>query len=478
MRSTVEREVKLRAGPEFGGIPFEGRELPEEVLTSTYYDTDDLRLADGRITLRRRTADDRDPVWQLKLPGDNDRLELEWPAPIDAVPGEVRDLLTAHTRGRPLSAVATLRTRRAGVMVQDAGIDVAEVVRDSVDVLDDGRPVGSFDEIEAELVDGDAAALGALERGLRDAGASDADGRPKLFHALDLRPPERPKRGKSRQARLAAALEEQYREILTNDPRTRLGDDPDALHDHRVAVRRLRAMLRAGRPLLDRQWADDLRRSLKQVGHDLAEVRDLDVLIEQLHADVDELEGPERAGGGRILERLDERRARTQTELSDALAGGAYVSMLNRLEHAVSEPMFSGSGSIVKTVVGEDRRARRKAGRLPKRPADSELHEVRKAVKRARYAAELAAALGLTGTGKYLKRAKHVQDVLGDHQDAVVAADVLRGLGTELADPDCDLAVTALVQRQDARRAAARAAFPKAWKRFDKRGRGLKRKIS
>jgi CHAD domain-containing protein len=140
--------------------------------------------------------------------------------------------------------------------------------------------------------------------------------------------------------------------------------------------------------------------------------------------------------------------------------------------------MFSGSGSIVKTVVGEDRRARRKAGRLPKRPADSELHEVRKAVKRARYAAELAAALGLTGTGKYLKRAKHVQDVLGDHQDAVVAADVLRGLGTELADPDCDLAVTALVQRQDARRAAARAAFPKAWKRFDKRGRGLKRKIS
>ncbi len=477
MRSTVEREVKLRAGAEFEGIPFEGRELPEEVLTSTYYDTDDLRLADGGITLRRRTADGTDPAWQLKLPGDNARLELEWPAPTDAVPAEVRELLMAHTRGRPLSAVATLRTRRTGVMVQDAGLDVAEVVRDSVDVLDDGRPVGSFDEIEAELVDGDAQALRALERGLRDAGASDADGRPKLFHALDLRTPKRPKRGKSRQTRLAAALEEQYREILTNDPRTRLGDDPDALHNHRVAVRRLRAMLRAGRPLLDRQWADDLRRSLKQAGRDLAEVRDLDVLIEQLRSDVDELEGPARAGGGRILERLDERRARAQTELSDALSGGAYVSMLNRLEHAVSEPMFSGSGSIAKTVIGEHRRARRKAGRLSKHPTDGELHEVRKAVKRARYAAELATALGLTGTGKYLKRAKHVQDVLGDHQDAVVAADVLRGLGTELADPDCDPAVAALVQRQDARRAAARAAFPKAWRRFDKRGRALKRRI-
>lgn len=70
MRSTVERELKLRAGAGFRGIPFEGRELPEEMLTSTYYDTDDLRLADGGITLRRRRGDDRDPVWQLKLPGD------------------------------------------------------------------------------------------------------------------------------------------------------------------------------------------------------------------------------------------------------------------------------------------------------------------------------------------------------------------------------------------------------------------------
>src|SRR4051794_1257734 len=101
MRSTVEREVKLRAGPEFEGIPFVGRDLAEEVLMSTYYDTDDLRLADGRITLRRRTADARDPAWQLKLPGDGDRLELEWPAATEAVPGEIRELVMAHTRGRP-----------------------------------------------------------------------------------------------------------------------------------------------------------------------------------------------------------------------------------------------------------------------------------------------------------------------------------------------------------------------------------------
>ena len=468
MRSTVERELKLGAGAEFAGIPFEGRELPEEVLTSTYFDTDDLRLAEGRITLRRRTAESREPAWQLKLPTGGDRLELEWPAPTEAVPAEVRDLLKARTRGAPLSAVATLRTRRSGVVVRGAGGDVAEVVRDSVEVLDGGRPVRVFDEIEAELVGGDAKALKQLERRLRDAGACDGDGRPKLFQALDLRPQERAPGGKSVRGRLAAALQEQYREILTHDPGTRLGDDPEALHDHRVAIRRLRAMLRAGRPMLDRTWADDLRRSLRDAGHALAQVRDLDVLLEQLRADVDELDGPERAGGARIVRILEERRERAQTDLSAALREPAYVSLLNRLEHAVKEPRFAGSGSLSKAVSKEHRRVRRKAGRLRRDPSDAELHDVRKAVKRARYAAELAAAVGVKGTGKYLKQAKAVQDVLGDHQDAVVAAAVLREVGSGPA-------VAALVARQDARRADARAAFPKAWKRFDKRGRRLKR---
>ena len=134
----------------------------------------------------------------------------------------------------------------------------------------------------------------------------------------------------------------------------------------------------------------------------------------------------------------------------------------------MKEPRFAGSGSLSKAVSKEHRRVRRKARRLPRDPSDAQLHDVRKAVKRARYAAELAAAVGVKGTGKYLKRAKAVQDVLGDHQDAVVAAAVLREVGSGPA-------VAALVARQDARRADARAAFPKAWKRFDKRGRRLKR---
>ena len=474
MKSTLEREVKLRPGERFAGIRLDGDPIAERVLISTYYDTVDLRLADGSITLRRRAGDDGDAVWQLKLPTGDNRLELEWPAPNDAVPEHVRRLLIAHTRGRPLSAVATLRTRRTGVTVREDGVGVADVVEDSVEVLHEDRPVRTFEEIEVELVSGDAKAIRRIEKRLRRAGADDPDGRPKLFQALDVSPGRRRRRPRGRRARLVAALQEQNREILTHDPATRLGDDPNALHDHRVAVRRLRAMLRAGRPLLDQRWADDLRQSWRTAGRALADVRDLDVLLTQVETDAQALDEPMRSGARDLLERLQTRRDQAHRELSDALCEAWYVSLLNRLERAVEAPRFAGSGSLSKELRKEHRRAQRHVRRLAKQPSDRDLHEVRKAVKRARYAAELGDAVGAKGTRKYIKRAKDIQDVLGDHQDAIVAANVLAELDREVTRPVAHMAAEALIDRQLARRAEARAAFPKAWARFDKRGRTLK----
>ena len=68
MKETLEREVKLRPGPRFSPAPLSGREIAEQTFTSSYYDTDDLRLAAGSITLRRRDLEGSDAVWQLKLP--------------------------------------------------------------------------------------------------------------------------------------------------------------------------------------------------------------------------------------------------------------------------------------------------------------------------------------------------------------------------------------------------------------------------
>jgi CHAD domain-containing protein len=469
MKAGVEREVKLRPGPGFRRVELEGRPIEARTLTSIYHDTHDLRLGQAGITLRLRLGE-ADAVWQVKLPHEAGRCELEWPAPDRRVPGEVATLLLAHTRGRPLQAVATLRTERSGVVVTDGGTDVAELTDDRVEVVEGDEVVDEFEEIEVELVDGDPKALGRLERLLLDAGARPSDAPPKVFRALGGRPARRrPAKAKGRRRVLSKALAAQYAELLAQDPGSRLGADPEALHDHRSAVRRLRALLRAGRPLLDRAWADDLRRSLKRAGRALAEARDLDVLIARVEDDRGRLSGSERAGAGDVRDVLRRRRERLQAELVARISEPWYISVLNRLEIAVADPRFSGSGSLRRGVRRDHRRARKIARALPESPTDAQLHALRRAVRNGRYSAELAQAGSIRKAGRYGKRAKALQGILGEHQDAVVAASILADVDRELTGPAAHAACAALIGMQAERQAAARSRVARGWKRLEAR---------
>src|SRR6185436_18168122 len=173
IKETVEREVKLRAGdafrlPELGGEAIEPREF-----VSTYHDTADHRLARRGITLRHRVENGKG-LWQLKLPHGNARLELEEPGAPTEPPEALSGLLAGHLRGVPLLPIARLRTHREGVRA-----DGAEVVHDTVAVLDHQRVTRSFEELEVELLDGDEKTLRRLEKALRRAGAADGETRPK-----------------------------------------------------------------------------------------------------------------------------------------------------------------------------------------------------------------------------------------------------------------------------------------------------------
>ncbi len=66
-----------------------------------------------------------------------------------------------------------------------------------------------------------------------------------------------------------------------------------------------------------------------------------------------------------------------------------------------------------------------------------------------------------------MRRAKKLQDVLGEHQDAVVAAERLRELAAG-ATPEQALAAGRLVEREEERRAKARKTWPKAWRKLRK----------
>jgi inorganic triphosphatase YgiF len=289
VKETLEREIKLTPDEGFVLPELGGRRLPTRVFISTYHDTPDLRLARNGVTFRHRVEDGAG-LWQLKLPREAARLELELPGPPARPPAELVGLLPAYLRGAALVPVARLRTRREGIRARGA-----EIVDDSVAVLEGQHVARRFREVEVELLDGDERTLRQLEKELRRAGAHATGAlQPKLYRALDLAgtvetrastkdtPP-----GEA----LGIAFENEYRALLTHDPGTRRGDDPEDLHQLRVATRRLRAFLRTARPLLEPEWAEPLREELGWLGGHLGPARDLDVMLIRFRDEVAALAG-------------------------------------------------------------------------------------------------------------------------------------------------------------------------------------------
>jgi len=458
MEALAEYERKLEAPegfelPDLGGEPLEPR-----VFTSVYYDTADRSLAQSGITLRRRTERGRS-VWQLKLPAGDARLELEEAGGPAGPPESMARLLTAHLRHGPVGAIAELRTRRHGALVARNGT-TAEVTIDDVAVMDALRVVEEFVEVEVELKEGKPKQLDAIAAELAGAGARPTDGTPKLFRVLRLpleATPDDPLDA------LRARLRVQLHAILANDPGTRLGRDPESLHDMRVAARRSRALLRAGDPL----FANDvtaLEDELRWLGEKLGAVRDLDVLVQRLRGEADALDADDRVTARAMLRTLERRRTGARASLLKALDSDRYFSLLEALGLQIAALEPSGAELTLAEIAKRQlKKLRNRVEATADDAPDEELHALRKRGKRVRYAYELA------GNEAVVKRAKAFQDVLGEHQDSVVAESTLRELAGNA--PDRAIVAGRLIERERAGRADVRSDWRKAWKRLERAAR-------
>ena len=94
LKSVVETEKKLAVEADFRLPTLSGRPLPRRVLRSTYYDTLDYCLARSGITLRRR-IENGSPVWQMKLPLNGARREVEIREPSMTPPARVASMVAA-----------------------------------------------------------------------------------------------------------------------------------------------------------------------------------------------------------------------------------------------------------------------------------------------------------------------------------------------------------------------------------------------
>ncbi|MBX3319159.1 MAG: CYTH and CHAD domain-containing protein [Nitrospira sp.] len=470
----LERELKLSIGDAFRLPRLPGTPLPRRLLISTYYDTAAYDLAHAGVTLRHRIERGK-KTWQLKIPLNHDRQEVEAPAEQTDPPASLRRLLVLHLRHRKLAPVVTLRVWRTSLQIRHGHVPLAEIALDNVSVVQNGMTIQRFRELEIELRQGDEEALHALERQMRDAGASDHDGRPKFFRALSLEPPvplPQPDRKASVGAHLQWALNRHVRWLLAHDPGTRLGTESESLHQMRVGVRRVRAVLRTARPVLLPAWVTSLDQELDWLGEVLGPARDLDVQIAYFLEESSGLDARERTLLEPFISHLRAQRNAVQQVVLSALTSTRYLELIRRLQQAAQDPSVIESPLTVPQLARQAFKKLRKAfRRLRPSPSDAALHRIRIKIKRARYAAELAkGSVGKPAT-RFIKAARAVQDLLGAHQDAIQAERQLRQFFKDSPSPRTGFVAGRMVERQHQRRQIVRKTMTPLLKTLLKRGK-------
>lgn len=294
-----------------------------------------------------------------------------------------------------------------------------------------------------------------------------------------------------------AKLDRELRALLARAAGTRAGTDPEDLHQMRVAVRRMRSVLKLGGHLLG-PAAENVRAELGWLGRALGEVRDLDVLIGHLRETVADLEARDRAAARRLVSLFVTERAKAKRRLSRSLSSPRYATLLRSVAQLARLPerepdLAPPAGrpvaptDLVAALRKPYRKLRKAVAALPADPADDELHALRIRGKRLRYAAELAKPVAAKKQARRIEQvivaSRRLQDVLGEHQDAVVAADRMRGLacppaGEASADrSSVDGAICfvagRIAERERARRARARTRWQPAVRKIDKAAREL-----
>lgn len=460
-------------------------ERPAQQLSATYYDTEDLRLARNGITLRYRSGEDGGAGWTLKLPLDRDdyaRNELSFEGGPGSVPRAASELVTAYVRSGALRAVIRIHTRRRRWDLMMNGAVAAQLSDDEVSVLADGRVSVRWRELEVEHRSGAQELIHEVAARLQRAGATEADQIPKAVRALGARataPPDvvRPGRidpdepaGRAVAGSLAAGTHR----LVTNDALVRLGDE-EGIHQMRVAARRLRSDLRTFAPLIDQAWASELSAELKWIADALGEVRDLDVMQARLR----------KAGGGMeeqlapLYESMDVRHEVAREHLVGALRSERFVVLLDSLVAAVTAPRLTERAerpcgeSLPPLVEVSWRKLARRARSLRPGDPDDDFHRVRILAKRARYAAEAVAfSLGTRAgrqASRFASRCADVQDQLGQLQDAVVSAGMVRHLSEQHpTNGPFNLALGRLLERQELNARESKQAFFKVWNRLDR----------
>jgi CHAD domain-containing protein len=207
----------------------------------------------------------------------------------------------------------------------------------------------------------------------------------------------------------------------------------EAIHQARVAIRRLRAAMALFRPCLDRSRAESFDGRLRQLGHILGAARDWDVFQDETFPLLEATLLPRGFGW---LNQISAAAARAQRRAHDDIAATLTAPPFTHLVLGLAAWIESGpveNGECLRDVAPNllDRMAHRAAQRgsaLEGAPAD-QLHSFRKSLKKLRYSLEFIGHLFAERPVKpYLRSLKDLQAELGSFNDAHVVLELIAGL--------------------------------------------------
>jgi triphosphatase len=441
---------------------------PPRRLVDSYLDCDDWRIARAGFVVRTRRRGRHDEVTlkdnrPAEGSGLRQRLEVTEVLPASGLEalghdGPVGRRLRAIVGSRRLREVLQVRTRRRPFALRVGGVDVAEIaLDDTMIVVGTGQRPMQLRRVEVEVQPDWLDALEPIVEQLRmSCGLQPA--RLSKFEAgllaLGEEIPGTPDLGptdisaESTMGDLAfAVLRRQLAVVRAKEPGTRLGEDPEELHDMRVATRRLRAALSLFEGVLPVR-AQVFREELGWIARLLGSVRDLDVQLQGLagmasagvdasvppapgeHDPLDELaallEREREAARTDMLEGLDsvrwDRLAKGLTAM--AQQGPARRSLATR------EPAEIGLPGL---VLARHHKVVKAAGRAKHSGVVTDFHALRIRCKRLRYALEFSAEVYGGKTSRFVRELTVLQDQLGEMQDAEVASLQLADLATGAA---------------------------------------------
>lgn len=454
---TVEPEQRYDVGPSTllpGLLEIPGVERVADAVTdrleAVYFDTASLELASRGITLRRRTGG-TDHGWHLKIPlGPVQRREIQAPlGQPEIVPEELIDRLLVYTRGEDMLTIARLITERTRYRLYGPGGEhLADFVDDQVHAEAMQQPLQGLEmaatewrEWEIELVHGAPRLLAAAAGTLIQAGASPSQHPSKLARALggawasgQARRTVTPSKEGPAVDVVTAYLGGLIDDLLTHDPDVRRGV-PDSIHQMRSVTRRIRSVLQGYGALFDKITTGSMRDELKWLAGILGRPRDAEVMRERLLQRIQDLPDPAPSVKQAIEHELGAIYDTGYREVLAALSTERYFRLLDDLEdfrdhppvtHKAAGPARRVTARLVnKTAKRLDRAQKAVKHARPGSDRDTALHDVRKAAKQLRHAAETVVGIRPKRAPKIARAAQKLQKILGEHQDSVMARTLL-----------------------------------------------------